>query len=485
MMSSIEVPVWLALLIAAVALLGLTTHFFMPGFRWFVRRRVEQVIDDVGTRLNVELPPVMLMRRSALIDRLVYDPDVMDAIAAEAARTGQQREEVARTAEAYAREIAPGFNAWFYFRIGYWIARHFIRFFYRIRIGHLDEAALADLGSDCSVVLVMNHRSNFDYLLVTYLASRRTAVSYAAGEWTLFWPMGNLLRAMGAYFVRRGERDPLYRRVLERYVQMAIEGRVPQGVYPEGALSRDGGLQKPKLGLLDYMTRHFDPNGPQDIVFVPVGINYERVVEDQGLVRNQDEEMISKRGTIFVLRSALGFFLKTTPQLAWRRRVRFGRACANFGRPVSLKSWLAARDCDLRTLERDTRFARIGELADELMSSIGSLIPVLPVSLAATALAEDPMRTMSELELKARVHELVRDFEDRGAHVYLPHGEESTAVSDGLRVLLARHMAVEETAGRYRANPKQRALLDYYAKPVAHLLSRDQIQIQPTPGDSA
>ena len=62
----------------------------------------------------------------------------------------------------------------------------------------------------------------------------------AAGEWTLFWPMGNLLRAMGAYFVRRGSDDPLYRQVLKRYVQMAVEGRVPQGIYPEGFVVLEG-----------------------------------------------------------------------------------------------------------------------------------------------------------------------------------------------------------------------------------------------------
>ena len=80
---------------------------------------------------------------------------------------------------------------------------------------------------------------------------------------------------MGAYFVRRNSNDPLYRRVLERYVHMATEaGVAAQAIFPEGGLSRDGRLREPKLGLYDYMLKSFDPAGAHDIVFVPVALNY-------------------------------------------------------------------------------------------------------------------------------------------------------------------------------------------------------------------
>ena len=72
--------------------------------------------------------------------------------------------------------------------------------------------------------------------------------------------------------------------MLERYIAMATAAGVPQAVYPEGGLSRDGRLRSPKLGLLDYMLRGFDPDGPRDLVFIPVGINYDRVLEDRTLL---------------------------------------------------------------------------------------------------------------------------------------------------------------------------------------------------------
>ena len=134
----------------------------------------------------------------------------------------------------------------------------------------------------------MNHRSNMDYVLVSFLAAERVALSYAVGEWARIWPLQGLIRAMGAYFVRRNSGDPLYRMVLQRYVQMATEGGVPQAMYPEGGLTTDGRLRAPKLGLLDYMLKGFDPKGERDLVFVPVGINYDRVLEDRSLLRKLD-----------------------------------------------------------------------------------------------------------------------------------------------------------------------------------------------------
>ena len=64
---------------------------------------------------------------------------------------------------------------------------------------------------------------------------------------------------------------------------MATAAGVTQAIFPEGGLSRDGKLRPPKFGLLSYMVAGFDPHGPRDVVFIPVGINYDRVLEDRML----------------------------------------------------------------------------------------------------------------------------------------------------------------------------------------------------------
>ena len=52
---------------------------------------------------------------------------------------------------------------------------------YRVRLGYMDEDALKTVDPDSSVIFVINHRSNMDYVLVTYMASSSSALSYAVG----------------------------------------------------------------------------------------------------------------------------------------------------------------------------------------------------------------------------------------------------------------------------------------------------------------
>src|SRR5260221_11226974 len=136
----------------------------------------------------------------------------------------------------------------------------------------------------------MNHRSNMDYILTAYLAADQAALSYAVGEWARLWPLSALIRAMGAYFVRRNSKDELYRRVLERYIAMATEAGVPQALFPDGGLPRDGRLPEPPPRGIGHLNRRLPTTGERDLVFVPLGINYDRVLEDRSLLLAADPD---------------------------------------------------------------------------------------------------------------------------------------------------------------------------------------------------
>src|SRR6266536_379461 len=285
----VSVPIWLAVLVGALALWAFVGHLVLPGARWVLRRRINRVLEEIDTRLKIRIAPFKLTKREVLISRLIDDSQVQEASDAEAKNTGASRSAVRRRVEGYAREIVPQFNAYLYFRVGYAFARWLGRLLYRVRLGYSDEDGLAALDPNATVVFLINHRSNMDYILVSYLAAEKAALSYAVGEWARIWPLQTLIRAMGAYFVRRNSKDPLYRKVLERYVAMATQAGVTQAVFPEGGLSRDGRLRPPRLGILDYMVRAFDPEGGHDIAFVPVGINYDRVLEDRSFLVELDQ----------------------------------------------------------------------------------------------------------------------------------------------------------------------------------------------------
>lgn len=341
MSATVQLPWWLAMLGFGISALWLLQHLLVPSARWFLRRRANRLIEQLNHRLALRIPGFKLTRRDVLVDRLSFDPRIIELVDRLAVERDLPREQLMGDVRDYAREIVPAFNALVYFNSAYRLARRLVHALYRVRLGYADDAALARLGPESSVVFLMNHRSNMDYILATYLAAERTALSYAVGEWARVWPLQQLIRAMGGYFVRRDSGDPLYRRVLECYVQMAAEGGVPQAVFLEGRLSRDGHLGAARLGLLGYMTRNFDPAGERDIVFIPVGINYDRVFEDRSLLH--DAHKLPRRGLGFKLRTTVGFIAGTSWQALWGRRYRNGYACVNFGEPVSLKAWLGGQ----------------------------------------------------------------------------------------------------------------------------------------------
>ena len=479
MTSTIAMPVWVAVAAAVLALWAVLHFLLIPGGRWFVRRRVNRMIDELNSRLQLRIPAFQQTKRQVLIDRLTCDPGVMEAVERIARESGVPRDVLIRRVERHAREIVPSFNAWAYFRIGYALARRTAQLLYRVRLGYSDDAALSRIEPDASVVFVMNHRSNMDYVLVAYLAASRSALSYAVGEWARIWPLQTLVRSLGAYFVRRNSGDPLYRHVLARYVQAATAGGVVQAIYPEGNLSRDGRLRRPRLGLVNYMVSAFDPDGERDLVFVPVGINYDRVLEDRLLVHELDPEADPYPRTHVVV-TLLGFVTRQAVLLLRRRWYRFGYACVNFGAPVSMRAYVRRRGIDFRAMDPAARFDAVEKLGDELLGAVASAIPVVPVALVATAFARRPGRSMSELDIKAEVHALIEALLRRGAYVHIPRGDRDYEVAVGLRMLKLRRF-VEESDGMYRAGEGALDMLRYYANSIEHLL-QDRRRRGPPPG---
>ncbi|MCI2394975.1 1-acyl-sn-glycerol-3-phosphate acyltransferase [Aliiroseovarius sediminis] len=457
MTRTVELPLWLLILILAFATVTFASHFLFPSVRWFFRRRLERAVARLNEKLERPIEPFKLARRYDMVQRLSYDPEVAQAIAEHAHEEGIPEQVAFEKAQRYAREIVPRFSATAYFGFGIWVAKLLSRAFYRVRLGAFDEARLREIEPDATVVFVMNHRSNMDYVLVTWLAAERSHLSYAVGEWARVWPLRGLIRSMGAFFIRRKSRNALYRKVLARYVRMATDGGVTQAMFPEGGLSLNGTVGAPKLGLLSYIVQDFEPGKNRDVVFVPVAMNYDRVLEDRVLVA-ADVSGHRKFGLRFK------YVARHVGRHVWQRLTgkfhRFGYASVSFGAPLSLTAYLGDR----------TPNQILIPLGKELMSRIRAVVPVLPVPVVAAILLEDGGHTRAQIE--ERFETLVADMESRGAHVHLPRGDMVYAAEVGLRLLLSRKLVVEDGDGpdaRYRVRPADRLILSYYANSIAHL----------------
>jgi glycerol-3-phosphate O-acyltransferase len=441
MFGTVAVPVWLLVLILGFAAISFATHFLFPSVRWFFRRRAERALTRLNARLDRKIDLFKLAQRSDMVARLAYDQRVVEAAMVHAAETGVPGEVAFEEARRYAREIVPGFSATVYFGFGTRAAKWLSRLLFRVRVGKVDQA-LRQIDPKATVIFVMNHRSNVDYVLVTWLVADRSAISYAVGEWARVWPLSALIRSMGAYFIRRGSRNALYRKVLARYVQMATEEGTTQAIFPEGGLSLDGRVGPPKLGLISYIVEGWTPHS-RDVVFVPVGLAYDRVLEDRVLVE------AAKAGTrrfrnrpVLVAWHAMRFLWA---RFRGRTKV-FGTAAAGFGAPVSLREHLGAG-------------GTVEGLGERLMVAIASVVPVLPVPLVARALGEG---AASREELGARVEAMVARLREAGAVLKLPPVGGASVLDEGLEPLIRRGLVstdLKPVAG-------ERAVLDFYAASV-------------------
>jgi glycerol-3-phosphate O-acyltransferase len=336
-------------------------------------------------------------------------------------------------------------------------ARWLTRLIYLVRITYRDPAAIRAIDRRATIVFVMNHRSNMDYVLVTHLAARRSALSYAVGEWAQVWPLSALIRSMGAYFIRRRSRNALYRRVLARYVQMAVEGGVTQAIFPEGGLSLDGRVGAPRLGILSYILSAWEPGG-RDVVFLPVALAYDRVLEDRVLLAAARHG--ERRFRAPVAGIAL-FFLKHI----WRRllgRFRpFGTAGVSFGRPLSLAEFVAAQQDGARTEALTER------LAETLMARVARNVPVLPVPLAAAVLHRMP--DCAYVDALRAAETLAARLTAGGAQLIVPAGSAKAALDAGLENLALRRI-VRHAGGRLNVTPGNAEVIAFYAAAIGQIL---------------
>ena len=467
--ATVALPLWLVAGGAVLCAVALLDRLLIPSVRWALRRRANSAIDELNTRLKLKIQPFKLTRRQVLIDRLLFDPEVLAAVDEHAATQNMPRDVALATARRYAREIVPSFSAYAYFRIGARVARRISQTLYRVRLGYANAEALRAVPPETSVVFVINHRSNMDYVLITYMVATESALSYAVGEWAQVFGLRSLIRSMGAYFVRRGSSNPLYRKVLARYVHMATEAGVVQAMFPEGGLTRDGRLGGAKLGLLSYIVSGVDPRGERDVTFIPVGINYDRVLEDRVQIGAQGADPAKGPVFKFNLFVLLRYLARSLWLAMFGRWQRHGYACISFGEPISLKAYLDRRAVDFRTLASPLREAEIERLGKTLMEGVGRVVPALPVSLVARALLDAGSAPLTEFELKGHVAGLIDTLERSGAYVHIPRADRDYAINVGLRMLRRRGMAVETGDGAWRANPDETALLAYYANSIAHL----------------
>ncbi len=453
-----------------VALLGaLAVVTLVAGGRTWLDRRGLRSARAIRREFKARIDRFKYTDKARIRHALIEDAEVAAAVRHHVEDAGGTEAEAWSRVRAYVEEIVPDFNLISYYRLGYGVARLLIPLFYKVSVGYEARAALDAIPRTSVVLYLMNHRSNADYVVVAYVLSGRVAISYAVGEWARVWPLEAVFKSFGSYFVRRRYREPLYHKVLERYVQLITRNGVTQGIFIEGGLTRDGRFREPKLGLLDYLIRtKAEPGFDRPLHIIPVALNYDRVLEDRSLLREgqSEAERLPRREQV---REVASYVVKVSARFLLRRARRYGRACVNFGAPLSVDDWLAARPGVL-ALPREARLPRLQELADEVMRRIAAVMPVTPVPLAARALLDHPADTIDRAQWEARLEGLRARLREAGAPVV---GEEKTTaeILDRALVMFTLRRVVTPADDALRIDRGQDPLLRYYASSIAHFLA--------------
>jgi glycerol-3-phosphate O-acyltransferase len=229
-------------------------------------------------------------------------------------------------------------------------------------------------------------------------------------------------------------------------MQMATEQGTTQGMFPEGGLSLTGRVGAAKMGLLSYVVAGFQPDG-RDVVFAPVGLAYDRVLED-GLLISAAQEGHRR------FRPRIARLAWDTLRIAFARGMGrkhiYGTAGAGFGPPLSLRDHLAAG-------------GDVEGLGARLMEAIARAVPVLPVPLLAAVLAEGGV---TRADVEARTEAMVARLTAAGAVVKLPPQGLAATVTEGLAPLVARGIVDADLAPVAGMS----AYLAFYAAPVQQAL---------------
>ena len=84
--------------------------------------------------------------------------------------------------------------------------------------------------------------------------------------------------------MRRSFDDPLYKEIFRSYVAYLVREGFTQEFFIEGGRSRTGKTLPPRLGMLTWDVDAFIDSHQHDLVFIPVAITYERLVEESSIL---------------------------------------------------------------------------------------------------------------------------------------------------------------------------------------------------------
>jgi glycerol-3-phosphate O-acyltransferase len=357
-------------------------------------RKIARVLRTHFHRIRATVIGPDLSHRRTVVDSVLNAEPVRAAIAATAAKEKITHAKAWQKAQKMVMEIAADYAHPVVRSASFLLSNFWNKLYDGISMHHFDKARAAAPGFE--VIYVPSHRSHADYLLMSYqLHVSGVVVPHIAAGVNLDLPVvGPILRRGGAFFMRRKiTGQPLYSVVFKEYMAQLIDRGVPIEYFIEGTRSRTGRLLTPQAGLLSMTVRAFLRAPRRPVLFQPVYIGYEKLMEGKSYAGELSGKKKEKESLIGLIRG-----LKVLRQ-------RYGHVALNFGEPIELSPLLDAASADWRqtTLDPDTKpewlHNLVDGLAEKIQINVNRAADINPINLLALALLATPKHAMAESDL--------------------------------------------------------------------------------------
>ncbi len=328
--------------------------------------------------------------RQVLAEKTLNHKNVLDAIKQISASTGRHESSIRKKAFRYYDEIAASFSITMirFFEIALDIM--FKKIFDGIHYNPDELAVIREASQKGPLILMPCHKSHMDYLIVSYIFYKNRLIPphIAAGVNLSFFPMGFIFRHSGAFFMRRSFKGlDLYPVVFKQYIKTMINEGYPIEFFIEGGRSRTGKLSYPRYGFLNYLIESIDEGFNRDLVFVPISISYERILEETSYV----QEMKGKHKES----ESAKVMLESTSLL----QRKYGRVYVRFNKPFTLK------EIESRGISRENRAVFISE---HIVKKINEITTVTPYALTSAAVLLHPIKGFNFHSLMNKISLLYR-----------------------------------------------------------------------------
>ncbi len=358
---------------------------------------IDNIQQHLSTRLNTiktaTLGPDVSHRRT-LIRTLLNTTEVQAKIKKCSVDDNLSEYQATRRAQKYLTEIVANCNYIAIQLLQRTLRAFWHKFYSGITVKHSKK--LNRIARSHELIYVPCHRSHIDYLLLSYVIhSEGLAIPYIAAGKNLNMPIiGSILRKGGAFFIRRTFKDnELYSTVMFEYLASLINCGMPIEYFIEGGRSRSGRLLKPKPGMLAMTIRAFLKYRQRPVAFIPVNINYEKMVEGHAYLAELEGD---NKKTENLFGSIRAFF---------KIRGNYGRVTTSFGKPVYLNDMLNSKakewenDAYNDAQQPEWLMPVVKATATKIMHHINQASHVNSINLISTALLATGNQAMDEGEL--------------------------------------------------------------------------------------